>query len=306
MASPATVTVPVRSGPRRHYGAWRAASAVPAMVGSLLMLAGLFAWMGSWEPLLLLGWIAVGLVTATRRGERVTVALNCGFRRPNAGQARVLLRVWTAALARTGLHLADVELYVQRSRRLNAYSAGRRSVAVTTGVLSQFRAGRLNSRQLEAVLVHELGHHATRATRWLPLAVWLAAPWRFAARVMIGIGLATVGRRHPRPLLALGAAAAAVTAVVQSLQQGQTGTALLLASMLGCAIGCPMADAGLSRRSEYAADRFAADCGAGPQLVAALWALDRGRSKPWAQRALSRHPSTHRRIQAIYRYSGRS
>jgi Zn-dependent protease with chaperone function len=114
-----------------------------------------------------------------------------------------------------------------------------------------------------------------------------------------------VGRRHPRPLLALGAAAVAVTAVFQSLQQGQTGAALLLASMLGCAIGCPLADAWLSRRSEYAADRSAADCGASLQLVAALWALDRGRNKTWAQRALSRHPSTHRRIQAIYHYSGR-
>jgi STE24 endopeptidase len=148
-------------------------------------------------------------------------------------------------------------------------------VAVTTGVLNEFLAGRLNRGQLEAVLVHELGHHATRATRWLPLAVWLAAPWRFAARVMIGIGLAAVGRRYPRPLLAFGAAAVTVTAVVQSIQRGQAGTALLLAAMLGCAAGCPMADAWVSRRSEFAADRFAAECGAGRQLVAALWALDR-------------------------------
>jgi STE24 endopeptidase len=119
-----------------------------------------------------------------------------------------------------------------------------------------------------------------------------------------GIGLAAVGRRYPRPLLAFGAAAVTVTAVVQSIQRGQAGTALLLAAMLGCAAGCPMADAWVSRRSEFAADRFAADCGASRQLVAALWALDRGTARTWAQRALSRHPSTRRRIHAIYRYSG--
>jgi hypothetical protein len=116
MASPATATAPARRARRCHYGAWRAASAVPAMAGSLLMLAGLFAWMGSWELLLLVGWIAVGVATATGRGERVTVALSCGFRRPTPGQARVLLQVWAAALARAGLRPGDVELYVQRSR----------------------------------------------------------------------------------------------------------------------------------------------------------------------------------------------
>jgi STE24 endopeptidase len=68
---------------------------------------------------------------------------------------------------------SDVELYVQTAQVPNAYAAGGRSVAVTSRVLEDHRAGRLSEQQMVAVLVHELGHHATRATRPMLLALWL-------------------------------------------------------------------------------------------------------------------------------------
>ena len=34
-----------------HFGAWRAATSVPAMIGSLLLLLVAFGWMGQWEGL---------------------------------------------------------------------------------------------------------------------------------------------------------------------------------------------------------------------------------------------------------------
>ena len=300
------ITAPAAPGARRgHFGAWRAVSAAPAMAGSLALLLVLFGWMGQWEGLLLVGWVASGVATFSRSGERVAVAVGCGFRRPKPHQVTALAPVWAAAMARAGIEPAGVELYVQRSGELNAYSVGGRSVAVTTGVLREFVARRLGSSEMEGVLVHELGHHLTRATRFTLLSLWLAAPWRFASRLMIGIGLAAVGRRQPRPLLALVTVAVVVIAVVQSVQQGQIAAPALLAAMLVCAAGCPLADAWLARRSEFAADRFAAERGAGRQLAAALRNLDRRprRKRTWTQRALSRHPSTQRRIQTISTYS---
>ncbi len=134
--------------------------------------------------------------------------------------------------------------------------------------------------------------------------MWLATPWRVASRLVIGIGLATVGRRQPRRLLGLVVVAAVVIAAVQSAQQGQLAAALVLATVAICAVVCPLVDAWVSRRSEYAADRFAVACGVGPQLVDALNRMDNGaRRQSWTQRALNRHPSLERRADAMHRHA---
>jgi STE24 endopeptidase len=275
------------------------------MVGSLLLLLVLFGWMGQWEALVLLAWLASGVAGFTRVGERCAVAVGCGFRRPSKAQSAALDPVWAAALARAGVHREDVDLYVQRTGDLNAHAVGGRSVAVTSGVLREFLARRLGSDEMESVLMHELGHHATRATRFALISMWLATPWRFASRVLIGIGLATIGRRQPMRLLALVVVAGVVVAVVQAIQQRQLAVAFVLSTVSICAVVCPLADAWVSRRSEYAADRFAAQCGAGPQLVAALTRMDqgRGRKQTWTQFALNRHPSIERRVDAMDRYA---
>ncbi len=153
-----------------------------------------------------------------------------------------------------------------------------------------------------AVLVHELGHHATGATRYTPASSWLAAPWRIASRLMIGIPLAILGRRQPKPLLAVVVAVAVVRGVQQLIAQHQWAPALLLATIAAGAVVCPLADAALSRSSEYAADRYAADRGAGSQLAVALRAVERrpGR-RGWVAGALATHPGTDRRVEALTR-----
>ena len=110
---------------------------------------------------------------------------------------------------------------------------------------------------LEAILCHELGHHRTESTQYVLTAMWLGAPWRLAARLVTGIGLATIGRRQPIHLLGVVVVAAVLVAVVQAVQQGDVATALTLSSVALCAIVCPLADAAVCRRSEYAADRYA-------------------------------------------------
>jgi STE24 endopeptidase len=286
---------------RGHFGAWRALTALPAMVGSLLLLLVLFGWLGQWEGLVLLAWAASGAMGMTRRGERVVAAVGYGLRQPSRAQMAVLDPVWVAALARADIAGDHVDLYVQRSEELNAFAIGGRTVAVTTGVLHELLARRLGNADVEAVFLHELGHHATRGTRLGLISAWLATPWRFASRLFIGLGLATVGRRQPMRLLAIVVTAAVVVAVGHAIRHGQVLVASVLFSVALCAVVCPLADAWVCRRSEYAADQFAADHGAGPQLVDALIRMRRrrARTQSWTARALSRHPSIGRRAAAM-------
>ena len=95
-------SLPARAAPRRagHFGAWRALTAVPAMVGSVLLLLVLFGWLGEWEGAVLLGWIGSGAAVFSRVGERVAVRVGAGFRRPTKAQVALLAPAWSAALAR--------------------------------------------------------------------------------------------------------------------------------------------------------------------------------------------------------------
>jgi STE24 endopeptidase len=304
-----SVSAPAPVAPRRagHFGAWRALSAIPAMIGSLLLLLVLFGWLGEWEGAVLLGWIGSGAAVFSRVGERVAVRVGAGFRRPTKAQVALVAPAWTSALARAGLAAGEVEFYVQHSREPNAFATGGRSVAVTTGVLAKFQARRLGEEYLVAILTHELGHHATRATKFALVTMWLALPWRFASRLVIGIGLATVGRRQPLRLLALVALAGVVVAVVQAMQQRHWAVAVVLSAVAVCTVVCPLADAAASRRSEYAADRYAADVGVGPQLAGALQVLagPQPRQVGLVARLLSRHPQVGRRIEALGGVPGR-
>lgn len=285
-----------------HLGAWRALAAVPAIIGSLLLLLVLFGGLGPWEGVVLLGWLASGAMLMSRFGERLAVRAGARFRRPTKTQATLLKPVWRSALGRCGLDPADVDLYVQHGSAPNAYATGRRSIAITTGALAEFHARRLDEESLVAVVVHELGHLAARSTQFVPLTMWLAAPWRFGSRLVIGIAMATVGRRQPKRLLAGVVTAGVVIAVAHSVQRQQWGAVSVLCALALCAVACPLADAAVSRHSEYAADRFAARHGLGPQLVTALLAMDRAapaQSDGWTKRVLSGHPSLEPRLRSL-------
>ncbi len=148
-----------------RFGLWRALVGTPAMLGSLLLLLIAFGALGRWAGLVLLGWAACGAVTLTRVGERIAVRAACRFHSPSPAQAAALQPPWAAALRMSGTAAVDVDLYVQHDRRPNAHAAGGRSVAVTSRVVEDYQAGRLPEDQMVAVMVHELGHHAIRATR---------------------------------------------------------------------------------------------------------------------------------------------
>lgn len=283
-----------------RLGLGRAVAAAPAMLGSLLLLTLVSVTLGRWVGLLLpITWVAGAAALRTRVGEQMTLRAACGFHRPSPAQAASLQQAWSAALEVTGTGAGDFELYVQTDRAPNACAAGGHSVAVTSRVVEDHATGRLPEGQLVAVLVHELGHHATGATRPMLLLAWLTAPWRATARVLAGLASAFAGR-HPRQGLSIVVLAGLAVAEFRALQQGHWMAGGVLALVGLTAVLVPLANAAISRCSEYAADRFAAHHDLAVELAAALRVLDDGKRahRGWS-RLLSTHPTGEQRIRAL-------
>jgi len=290
----------VRRGVVR-FGRWRWVAAAPAVIGSLLLLMLASGALGRGSGLLLLTWAACAAVVTTRVGERMSVRAAYRFHRPRPGQAAALQSAWATALRVTGTKAGDVELYVQMARVPNAYAAGGCSVAVTSRVLQDHESGRLPEDLLVAVLVHELGHHATGATRPMLLLSWLTAPWRLTSRVLTGVA-STLGGRQPRPGRAVVVVAGVAVAVIHALQRGQWTVGGVLAFVGLAAVLCPTVDAAISRQGEFAADRFAADHGLALDLASALNTMDdagRAASAGWSRRLLASHPTSAQGIRAL-------
>lgn len=296
---PGTSVCERRGAPSR----WRVVVALPAVVGSTLLMLVLFGWAGRWEPLLMLAWLASGAAVFTRAGERVAVRIGCGFRPLSIRQQELLGPAWLEVLDRCGVSAGGVDLYLQRSRETNAYAAGGRSVGVTTGVAANFLAQTLTHADLSGLMAHEVGHQALGATRFTLVTGWLAAPWRCATRLVIGMVLRSSGRQ-PRRLLAALALTAAVVGVVQSAQHHQPVVAAVLATLTLCGMVCPLAEAVLSRRDELAADRYAAHAGYGLALSGALRRIgdvQQHRRRSLLERALARHPTIDRRLDELHK-----
>ena len=137
------------------------------------------------------------------------------------------------------------------------------------------------------------------------LVSFLAAPWRLAASLLTGLASILAGRQ-PRRGVAVVVVAALTVAVTRALLQGQWMVGGVLAVLGVAAVLCPLADAAVSRRSEFAADRFAADHGLALELVAALHAMDDGRRGAcgWSRRLLASHPTSEQRIRALLAATG--
>jgi STE24 endopeptidase len=88
-------------------------------------------------------------------------------------------------------------------------------------------------------------------------------------------------------------------AATTTLIEWMVGGVLALVGL--AAVLCPLVDAAISRRAEWAADRFAADHGLARELAAALHALDDGHhsARGWSQRLLASHPTSDPRIRAL-------
>lgn len=300
-AAGASVTPAIGLAHRGRAGLWRALAAAPAMAGSVLLLVVAFGWLGPWEVLVLGGWLMAGALALTRAGERASVRARFGFRRPTRQQTAVLAAAWGSALASYQLPANAVDLYVQRSTQPNAYAAGGRSVAVTTAIVAQVVARHLGRDELTAVLVHELGHLDDGRGSRLDLAVgWLAAPWRAASGLVEGL-VAQFAGRQPRILLVLVGSAGAVIAIGQLAAARLWAATIVLSAVAIGAVACPLVEAAISRRGEYAADAHAAAAGHGPALARALSVLEPGipHVPRLTERLLASHPDIGRRVDRL-------
>jgi Zn-dependent protease with chaperone function len=201
-----------------HFGTWRALAALPSMIGSLLLLVFVFGGAGRWEGPVLLSWLAAGLLALSASGERVAVQVVCRFRRLSTLEHAHIEPTLIAVLEACGLD--NVDLYVSNERGVNAYSAGRRSIAVTRLVLDRHRDGELSDDVLAGLLSHEAGHLVTHSVRWSLIVAWFSMPWRLAYRVGGRIA-APLAARQPRALLALVVLTAFIIAISQAVQHGE-------------------------------------------------------------------------------------
>lgn len=294
--TPTPVRDPAATDRTGHLGAWRALAALPAMLASAAVMLVLFGWAGHWVGLVLLGWLGCGLLALTRRGERIVVWLACGFRRPTRTEQAVLASAWTDLLSDCRIPANSVDLYVQRSAAINAYATGSRSVAVTTRVVRERRAGHLNEQALIGLLAHELGHTVTAAVRYAPATAWLALPWRAGSRLVLRLASRLAG---PQPKTALAAVAglAVVVGIGQAARQHAWAPAAVLIALAVFGTVTPIADAALSRAAERSADRYAEQTGHGQDLAQALSALaTTDRHLPRRNTLLDTHPELRTRI----------
>ena len=290
-----------RSRPyRRHYGTGRALAMAPAICGGMLAMLVLTAGLGRWAGPSLLLWLSGSALVCTRRGERLAVRAAYRFRDLSTQERHLLEPVVTAVLDRCSMAGGRIDWYVQPGSHPNACAAGRRSVAITEGALRSFLAGRVSQRQMQAVLAHELGHHATHASRYGLATGWLAAPGRLAFRVVLSIAGTLSGGRRIGSATAVLFAVAGTMATVQLVQQRQGVAVTMLLGVAAAFIVTPLVDGAVSRASEHAADRYAADAGLGTELAAALRLLhacvpaSRG-----ARLLLARHPGVDSRLRRL-------
>ena len=104
------------------------------------------------------GWLTFAAALLLRPVERSAVLIAYGYRRFTAREAALLDSACRYALQRCGVGAYQIDFYVRRrSPAVNGYAAGRRSVAVTAGLVQALEDGRLSDRQAAAIMIHEIG-----------------------------------------------------------------------------------------------------------------------------------------------------
>jgi Zn-dependent protease with chaperone function len=285
-----------------HLGTWRALAAAPAMLASLLLLVFMLGGAGRWEAPVLLSWLTAGVLTLSAGGERIAVRVVCRFRHLSTVEHARIDPILIAVLEACALD--DVDLYVAGERGINAYAAGRRSIAVTQQVVDRHRDGEFSDDVLVGLLSHEVGHLVTQSVRWSLIIAWFALPWRLAYRVG-GRIVAPLAARQPRALLAVVVLTAFIVAISQAVRHGEWGSAAVLSALSLFPVISPIADAAISRASEHGADLFAAQIGYNNALSLALRTTQVAEASQSRHSLLCDHPGIDLRLRRLEPASGK-
>ncbi|MDX1605468.1 MAG: zinc metalloprotease HtpX [Candidatus Competibacterales bacterium] len=268
---------------REHQ--WHNALQSVLLIGAMTALLGLVGWIVAGPDGLVLGLLACGLLSVL--GIRISPRLVLRLYRARPIPARAapdLHRVLEILCQRAGLVWVP-QLYYVPTPVLNAFAVGHRdeaAIALTDGLLQ-----RLGSRELVAVLAHELSHVRHNDMWVMNLADLISRVT--VALSQVGLLLLLLGL----PLALLGMVSLSLPALLL----------LILAPTL-----MALLQLALSRTREYEADRGAVELTGDPRaLASALYQLERHQGG-WLERVLMpgrrepdpallrSHPATEDRI----------
>lgn len=284
--------------PARRNGAWRVLAAAPVMLGGLAVLMLFAGGLGRWAAAVPAAWLVLAVAWLTPAGERVAVRLAYGYRRPGAATRAALQPALAVALTRSGAAAGEFDLYARRATgTINAYAAGRRSIAVSAGLVAALDRGELTPAQGGALLTHEIGHLRAHATHYGLAIGWLSAPWRIVVALLGGLLRLILGKvpTARAGLVVLGPIVLGVAAVQGVHQHAWLPLAALAAVGLVLSVQ-PLVDAALTRAGERVADAYVLACGVGPDLADALNSFQ---TLPEGGRLRATHPTRAERIHAL-------
>jgi len=256
-----------------------------------MILALFFSMFGASDTLA--GWGAFLVETAlaglafTPLGEWY-FRLTSRLRRPLPDEESVLRPAFERACSQCGA-VEMPELFVAHDSFPNAFAMGRRTVAVTRGLLEQAKAG-----ELEAVLAHEIGHLKNGDTKVMLAAYVMNAAGSVATWVMTVVmavlsifSFLTGGVTGNRQFLGLGWLIVAISWMLR-------GVAWLLQKLL------QLSFLAVGRAQEYEADAFAARCGYRDGLISFLSRIVGSEGPRSLAAALyATHPSPEARINRL-------
>lgn len=275
---------------------------VPNFLGSLVVVFLVSLLFGDLGLVVVLTWLASGLLVFHRPTESTIARHLLRLRYPTQAERARLEPVWREVTARAGVEARTYELWVEDSDGLNAVAAAGHIVGITSYAMDHLPNG-----ELAAVMAHELGHHVGGHSWSSLLGYWYALPGRLAWRLIRA--LSVVAYRVSRSLSCLGAG---VTLLVLGSLTVATVTTLYGLPLLLLAM--PYALAAVGRRAELRADRHAAALGFAPMLASVLDKLHRAEQQQAAaltaqygvraatresplSKLLSSHPDHHTRLQ---------
>lgn len=250
-----------------------------------------------WVYVIVATWLGSGPLVLWRPVENAVAVVVMRLRRPTLRESEVLDSAWIAVTRSAAIEGRAYRLWVEESDEVNATAAGGRTIAVSRWAL------RLPSRQLEAVLAHELGHHLAGHTWIAILGYWYSLPGRAAMAAVRFLLWLIVDLFE-----GLGVLGIILGIVVAIAVLGLGVVTLVSVPLLLVAAVQPFLYALTMRQGELYADRVAARLGYGEPLVEVLYrSLEEGEDVDhwmagWRERALAPHPPVASRIRALETY----
>jgi Zn-dependent protease with chaperone function len=193
-----------------------------------------------------------------RRVEDVIVGGRTGLRRPTPAESQRLGPSWAAVTKAAAVDPRDYVLWIEKSRKINAYATAGHTVAVTESAVEK-----LCPAHLEAVLAHELGHHLAGHAWTSLLRYWYSFP------ALYTLGFATYLSLALSTAIASGSVAMSVgvAAIVIGVAAGLIVTIPVLGIAVLIAVTAPFGLLWVRRLQEHQADFVAAQLGYRTALV---------------------------------------